>query len=63
MNVTSIEQLPGTDEALAELRRQIESFRFTLRPVSIGTVTDVGDGIARISGLMDVMLGEMIVFD
>ena len=63
MNVTSIEQLPGTDEALAELRRQIESFRFTLRPVSIGTVTDVGDGIARISGLMDVMLGEMIEFE
>ena len=46
------------DDMATILRQQVESFRFTLHPVAMGTVTEVGDGIARISGLTDVMVGK-----
>ena len=45
------------------LLEQISQFRFSLRPYSVGTVIEVGDGIARISGLTDVMVSEMIAFE
>jgi len=51
------------DDVATILRQQVGSFRFTLRPVAMGTVTEVGDGIARISGLTDVMVGEMLEFE
>ena len=44
------------------LHRQIESYQFQLRPVSMGTVTEVGDGVVRITGLADAMVGEMLEF-
>jgi F-type H+-transporting ATPase subunit alpha len=47
----------------ATLIKQVQSFRFALRPVVTGTVTEIGDGIARISGLNDCMLGEMLLFE
>ena len=51
------------DSQLTEiLRRRIASYHFPLEPVSMGTVIDVGDGIVSISGLADVMVGEMIEF-
>ena len=51
------------DDMATILRQQVQGFRFTLRPVAMGTVTEVGDGIARISGLTDVMVGEMLEFE
>ncbi|MBN1402494.1 MAG: F0F1 ATP synthase subunit alpha [Anaerolineae bacterium] len=51
------------DEITLALRQQVESFRFDLEPVSVGTVTEVGDGIVRISGLMDVVVGELLQFE
>jgi F-type H+-transporting ATPase subunit alpha len=54
--------MPITDEIAQALQQQIASYRFRLRPVSVGTVTEVGDGIARVSGLHDVMVGEMLRF-
>lgn len=50
------------DEVVAALEQQIGSFRFTLQPVSMGTVTMVADGIVRITGLADAMVGEMLSF-
>ncbi len=50
-------------EFAAALREQVERFRFPLEPIAIGTVIEVGDGIARISGLTDVMVGELIQFE
>jgi len=41
---------------------EIGDFKFSLRPVAMGTVMDVGDGIAHISGLNDVMVGGMLLF-
>jgi F-type H+-transporting ATPase subunit alpha len=45
------------------LRQQIKSFDVPLRPVSVGTVVEVGDGIVHISGLHNVMMGEMVAFE
>jgi F-type H+-transporting ATPase subunit alpha len=50
-------------EAIARvLRSNIGEYQFSLRPVAVGTVMDVGDGIAHISGLYDAMVGEMLLF-
>ncbi len=46
----------------ASLRRQIEAFAPTLEPVEIGTVLEVGDGIARVSGLSGVQASELVEF-
>ena len=56
---------PATDggEVFDALRRQISGFRFELRPVSMGTVVEGGDGIVFLSGLADVMVGEMLQFE
>ncbi|MBM3187896.1 MAG: hypothetical protein FJZ90_04140, partial [Chloroflexi bacterium] len=53
----------GADAISAALLEQIQGYRFALRPVSMGTVTEVADGIVRISGLHDIMVGEMIEFE
>jgi F-type H+-transporting ATPase subunit alpha len=46
----------------ASLREQIEAFVPTLEPVEIGTVLEVGDGIARVSGLASVQASELVEF-
>ncbi len=54
---------PEEPEAISEtLCTQISDYQFSLRAVALGTVMDVGDGIAHISGLYDVMVGEMLQF-
>jgi F-type H+/Na+-transporting ATPase subunit alpha len=52
--------LPEANEALEGLREEIQSFRYTLRAVSMGSVTDVDESIVRISGLRNCMVGEVI---
>jgi F-type H+/Na+-transporting ATPase subunit alpha len=48
---------------LSELfRRQIESFDKSLAFEETGTVISVGDGIARVAGVEQVMAGELIEF-
>jgi len=52
-----------SDQRLIDvLRSRISTYHFPLKPVSMGTVIDVGDGIVSISGLADVMVGELIEF-
>jgi F-type H+-transporting ATPase subunit alpha len=44
------------------LREQIEAFVPVLEAVEIGTVLEVGDGIARVSGLSGVRASELVEF-
>ena len=50
------------DEMIGILRQQIKDYDSALAVEEIGTVVEVGDGIARIYGLSNVMAGEMIQF-
>jgi F-type H+-transporting ATPase subunit alpha len=42
------------------IRRQIEGHETTIDMTEVGTVISVGDGIARVYGLDDVMAGELL---
>ncbi len=44
------------------IKRRIQSFETTAEARNEGTVVSVGDGICRIHGLADAMLGEMLEF-
>ena len=44
-----------TDEISSIIRQQIESFDVDLHVDEVGTVLEVGDGIARIHGLEKAM--------
>ncbi len=50
------------DFIVEQLKQQITDFKADVKKQTIGRVTEVGDGIARISGLSDVMMSEMIEF-
>jgi F-type H+-transporting ATPase subunit alpha len=51
------------DEISSIIRKQIEQYNQRVKVVSIGTVLQVGDGIARIYGLDKVMAGELLEFE
>jgi F-type H+-transporting ATPase subunit alpha len=53
----------GPDEISSIIRKQIESYAKEVESVSVGTVLNIGDGIARIHGLKDVMAGELLEFE
>jgi F-type H+-transporting ATPase subunit alpha len=46
----------------AQLRKQIEAFDAPLEAVDVGTVIEVGDGIARADGLAEAMAMELLEF-
>src|SRR3990172_13040014 len=48
------------DEISKIIRQQIENFETAMNVSEVGSVISVGDGIARIYGLGNVMAGEMI---
>lgn len=50
------------DEITNIIRQQIEQYNQEVKAVTIGTVFQVGDGIARIYGLEKVMAGELLEF-
>jgi F-type H+-transporting ATPase subunit alpha len=50
------------DEVSAVLRSQLSGFEKEMDVYDVGTVLQVGDGIARIYGLSKVMAGELIEF-
>lgn len=50
------------DEISSMIRKQIEQYNNEVKVVNIGTVLQVGDGIARIHGLDKVMSGELVEF-
>lgn len=51
------------DEISSIIKQQIEQYRKQVRVVNVGTVFQVGDGIARIYGLDKVMSGELLDFE
>jgi F-type H+-transporting ATPase subunit alpha len=50
------------DEITARIRQQIEAFEAPVEVADVGTVMSVGDGIARVSGLTNVMATELLEF-
>ncbi len=50
------------DEVSAILRKQLSSFDKEIDTYEVGTVLQVGDGIARIYGLQNVMASELVEF-
>src|ERR1700741_852063 len=50
------------DEVSAILRQQLSGFKTEAELEEVGTVLEVGDGIARIYGLSKVQSGELIEF-
>lgn len=50
------------DFIVEQLKEQISNFKSEVKEQTVGKVTEVGDGIARVSGLSDVMMSEMLEF-
>ena len=50
------------DEVANVLESHLESYQKELTEVGVGTVLQVGDGIARIYGLRDAMASELVEF-
>src|ERR1043165_972485 len=51
------------DEMTAVIKEQLKNYGAQVVVDEVGTVVQVGDGIARITGLSGIMAGEMIAFD
>ncbi|MFB3883058.1 MAG: F0F1 ATP synthase subunit alpha [Armatimonadota bacterium] len=50
------------DEVSAVIRQQIEQFGAEVEMTGVGRVLQVGDGVARVYGLRNAMMGEMVEF-
>lgn len=50
------------EQIAALLRERIEKFEPAVVAQDVGTVVEVGDGIARVSGLSDVRMSELVEF-
>src|SRR5262245_1301805 len=50
------------DEIVSVLQTEIEQYRAAVDTREVGRVLEVGDGIARVYGLSNVMAGEMVEF-
>src|SRR5215210_2311351 len=53
----------NTDEITAALRKNLEGFSPDLEQNQVGRVLEVGDGIARVSGLPDAAVNELLRFE
>ncbi len=52
----------NSDEIASVIQKEIEQFESKIDVREVGTVLEVGDGIARVYGLSSVMSGEMVEF-
>ena len=52
-----------TDEIKSIIKKEIEGYKSALDVSEVGTVIQVGDGIAKIHGLSNAMSGEMLEFE
>ena len=50
------------EEVTSIIKKELEKYKTRLRVESVGTVLRVGDGIALVYGLDDVMAGELVQF-
>jgi len=51
------------EDIAAAIKREIEAFEAPLEAVGVGTVVEVGDGIARLEGLAGAMASELVEFE
>ncbi len=51
------------DYLVKNLQKQLEGFESKEKEESIGEIIEIGDGIARVSGLSDIMASEMLEFE
>ena len=51
------------DEISTLIKQQIENFKSGIEVADVGTVIQVGDGIARVHGLESAMAGELLEFE
>ena len=51
------------DEISSILKQQITDYDQSVNVSNVGTVLQIGDGIARIYGLDQVMAGELLEFE
>ena len=52
----------NTDDIAAIIRQRIESLDTSVRQANVGTIIEVGDGIARVYGLSEALAGELLEF-
>jgi F-type H+-transporting ATPase subunit alpha len=52
----------NANEIVSVLTEEINKYRDKIEPKEVGQVLEVGDGIARVYGLSNVMAGEMLEF-
>ena len=50
------------DYIVEQLKKQIEGFKSETKTEKVGKVLEIGDGVARVEGLSDVMASEMVQF-
>ena len=50
------------EEITSILERELDSYKSDAEEVGVGTILQVGDGIARIYGLQECMVGELLEF-
>ncbi|MFA5094855.1 MAG: F0F1 ATP synthase subunit alpha [Candidatus Omnitrophota bacterium] len=48
------------EEVTSVIKSELEKFKSKMKMESVGTILQVGDGIARVYGLDDVMAGELV---
>ena len=53
----------NTDEITTLIKQEVANYDTQLDVSQVGTVVEVGDGIARIYGLSNAMAGEMLEFE
>ncbi len=53
----------NADEIAAALRTHVESFSPSLGQAQLGRVLEVGDGVARVAGLPDAAVNELLEFE
>ncbi|MEX2256631.1 MAG: F0F1 ATP synthase subunit alpha [Acidimicrobiia bacterium] len=53
----------NSDEIAAALREHVDTFTPTLESARVGRVLEVGDGIARVAGLPQTAVNELLEFD
>lgn len=61
MTITQTQDI--LQELTASLQEQIEGFQPTIETMEVGTVIEVGDGIARATGLANVQMSELVEFE
>ena len=50
----------SSDEITSVIKKQIENYKVDLNVDEVGTVLEVGDGIAHVYGLENCMAGELL---